>query len=94
MYSRKIECSAFDKEPTGNQDHGAVGMIGFVNFLCNILTYYTIRGVPTITEYIRISLLGAQLSSCTFGCVSMSDFLPNNRNLQEIIFIFLPSKVA
>ena len=31
-------------------------------------------------------------ASYTFGCVKMSDFVPNNRNLQEVLIFFFYSK--
>ena len=35
------------------------------------------------------------LASYTFGCVKMSDFVPNNRNLREVlIFFFHSNKTA
>ena len=32
------------------------------------------------------------LASYTFGCVKMSDFVPNNRHLQEVLIFFFHSK--
>ena len=48
--------------------------------------------------YINVSnivcLLGSDfvLASYTFGCVKMSDFVPNNRHLREILIFFFHSK--
>ena len=32
------------------------------------------------------------LASYTFGCVKMSDFVPNNRHLREVLIFFFHSK--
>ena len=32
------------------------------------------------------------LASYTFGCVKMSDFVPNNRHFQEVLIFFFHSK--